>query len=874
MRPTKFDADYDDTAEVYEKELDDPRLILSRSKSSALYETVDQLKSILEDEIMNGLLELPIKSDFFTMEYIKNSLSARHKIPSNFGETDLEKSISLSSSCICDFPLTFVHEIPNSEFASTEFSKLKLGTKSLSISQIKEYFCITGTCDWDNVKRLSFAGVKHVAGLEPRLDHGPFGDVVGTNHGLGISLTASVNEILSSSHIVQQKNWILLTFKNDYARVWYFSRFASLDEKLNMLSWVQNAILDTCNRVSKMLLLQLLKKKHRANRLLIERSIHDEVSDDEDDDDDASSSSNAITFIPNQFACPMVFSRQFSIHWRVKPSLALNAAVSSISVLAITNRKNMFVFEAGGIIVYFKLSIKEVEGEFSPTDTSRMGSIDEISLSTEALNKDSPKTASPVLSRTRGAPISSFSAHKSSESYLLLEFFGVDTPGPTITSEFVTMIESKLSLLTQREIGTYMSRNMKTVRLTPSDVDFILPAASKSPQRREFFKIPAVIDHPFKFLLYLKQALLLNLTSLPPNDLLNTLTAYYDRVYGIAFSDADLTKDNAQDINFGEMALLYNSLLARGASRFENSVGAGTAVVCLSLLNANRQVIGTVSEPPPPTRSSIEPNIAKEVYETLRNNSNTLRLRDYDLCLHDECPVMLNVEIWWSGSINADCLLDFVFKCYHDTMLDYLAECSLMYFSKLLLASRPASSLSQLDIVKSLVNTPTHKVDPLFGDLFDQMLNHLKVASCLNNSAVEELSSPIKLPATIMDGLATESRDLLIETSSALSPVLISRVSSGSGVVDLDLYSSKPKSLESADRQILILSGLQELQEMYGSTSSKPDGPIQKPSRSGSLSDTSSESLIGEQARPTSINQGADSRRVNMEKSCFIKTVP
>ncbi|KAJ3070347.1 hypothetical protein HDU98_006628, partial [Podochytrium sp. JEL0797] len=882
IKPTKFDATYDDTVELHERELDDPRLVLTADKVAAFYKTVDLIKEILEDEIMNGLLELPSKAEKFTVEHIKDCLSLRHPIPSNFGIENIQSIVEPASSCICDFPLVFIHDTVSPDMVTAEFAKVKVDTGSISIQRLKEYFCIMGCCDWGDA-------VDPVDGLDPALRReSSYSESIAIDHGLGISL-APEEFLTQSLHIdSSKKNWVLLSFKHDYARVWFFSRFVSADERAGMLRWIHKAIEQTCDRVNKLLLLRQLMQRHRANRLLIDRRPIDETSDDEDEEDEKMPNATAQSFAPNMFSCPLVFSRQFSIHWRVKPSLALNAAVSSITILAITNRKGMFVFEADGIIVYFRLSIKGLEGDSQTVDPSRSGSVDELSLSVGSLPKAdplsvlnaSPKVTSPPSGKLRtpmSAPMSHYKA--SPESFLLLEFFGVDTPGPSMTAEFVNMVDSKLNSLTQREIGTYMSRNMKAMRLTPADVDFILPI-SKRPQKREFFKIPQFLDCPFKFLLFLKQAMLAELNSLPANDIASVLTSYYDKTYGIAYSDVDLTKGVTQDVNFGEFAFLYNSLSQRGASFFETSVGAGTAVICLSLLDTRRKVVGTVTEPLPPTHSYTT-KANDLVYETLRDRSDTLRITEYDMCFHDDSPFILAVEIWSHGSLSSDTLLEFSFKCYRDSILHYFTESSVAFYSNLLASSRPASSLSQLSIAKALANSSvTRKVDPSFGEFFDQMLDHLKVSAQLSDCAVEELSSPIKLPAALMDSLALETNDLLLETSSAFHPVMISRKSVAPGLVELDIYTGKSGRVhEASERQILVVAGLQALQDMYGCPTSGKTTPsssgVATPTKAGSFSEHSMDSSMSDfvQRNPlrgsnAGLVSGAaitDSRHTNMD---------
>ncbi|KAJ3234968.1 KICSTOR complex protein szt2 [Chytriomyces hyalinus] len=531
FQPKKLYGNNDDTFdnEIYERALDDPRLILSLEKIDALYETVDQIKALIENEVMNGLLDLPSAYEQFSVDYIRYCLSSRHQVPSKFSDGDALQQFIHSSTGVFDLPLEFVKNQHDTKHIMGEFSKIQIPNAILSFTQLNEFFCITGNFQAAvNPKKHSFVRETFAETQQPNEKSMP------GLRGLGISFPES-ESLDVSQFLFCRKSWALVSFKPDLARIWFVSRFTSVDEKLDLLSWIYDAIQDTSVAVNRLILLNLLKKTHRASKFLIKRADNDDSSDEDDEDEDHHAYSSH-SFVPGQFACPIVSSHTFPIHWRLKPLNALSIATASINILGISNRNNMFVFEEDGKVVYFKLSVKEVELDQSHVSAEATPpASDDIASSSEPLMmvKGSPKTSSPLISRK---PVGLGSAHsiapqKSAESVILLEFFGVD--GSLNANEFVTIIEAKLGGLVQKEIGTYISRNSATVKLTPADVEFILPAA-KRPQRGECFKMPDFVLDKLGFMLLFKQALSVAFNALPSVEIGSALKDRFEREYGIS----------------------------------------------------------------------------------------------------------------------------------------------------------------------------------------------------------------------------------------------------------------------------------------------------------------------------------------------------
>ncbi|KAJ3399157.1 hypothetical protein HDU80_008215, partial [Chytriomyces hyalinus] len=799
FQPKKLYGNNDDTFdnEIFQRALDDPRLILSLEKIDALYDTVDQIKALIENEVMNGLLDLPSAYEQFSMDYIRYCLSGRHQIPSKFSDREALQQFILSSTGVFDLPLEFVKNQHDTKHIMGEFSKIQIPNAMLSFTQLNEFFCITGNFQAAvNPKKHSFVRETFAENQQGNEKTMP------GLRGLGISFRFC------------RKSWALVSFKADLARIWFVSRFTSEAEKLDLLSWIYDAIQDTCIAVNRLILLDLLKKTHRASKFLIKRAENDDSSD-EDDEDEEHHYYTSHSFVPGQFACPLVSSHTFPIHWRLKPLNALSIATASINILGISNRNNMFVFEEDGKVVYFKLSVKEVELDQSHVSIEvNHPALDDVASSSEPLMmaKGSPKTSSPLIARK---PVGLGSAHsvapqKPAESVILLEFFGVD--GSLNANEFVTIIETKLGGLVQKEIGTYISRNSATVRLTPADVEFILPV-TKRPQRVECFKLPDFVLDKLGFMLLFKQALSAAFNALPSLEIGSALKARFEREYGIS---EQAQGDRMNEINFGEFAFFYNSVQSRSNSSFEISVGNGTALISIFVVNSKRNICQRFSHPTFAIARKNGTRWERNAHDYLRDHASELRIGDFDRCIHDDCKYAMAAEIWHYGPMNSEVLMDYVFKSFCNTISDYLTESSVRSLSETL-KSNSSSQLPQLEISKASVDEP-FKIHSALNLFIDQTMTRLALSAELKNAAVQELCSPIRLPRCIADEIASDTRDLLTEISSSFNPVPVERAQVPSGEPSLTMYSAKGCGSEESfqNRQILLVVGIPELSDLYG----------------------------------------------------------
>lgn len=155
-------------------------------------------------------------------------------------------------------------------------------------------------------------------------------------------------------------------------------------------------------------------------------------------------------FVPGQFACPIVFTRRFPLHWRLQPNVALKYLTADVLRLFIVhNRPQMFVIERDNSIVYCKIYEEDVSADH-----------DERLPFTHSPVPTESAYQSPVLERktpTSRATGSTLSADTCRE--LVLEVHGIDLPD-WIEQEFVGLVENRLiSHITLNEIQQFFLRN-------------------------------------------------------------------------------------------------------------------------------------------------------------------------------------------------------------------------------------------------------------------------------------------------------------------------------------------------------------------------------------------------------------------------------
>jgi hypothetical protein len=502
-------------------------------------------------------------------------------------------------------------------------------------------------------------------------------------------------------------------------------------------------------------------------------------------------------FRPGQLECPMVFFKQFPLHWRLQPKSALNILANDVlRPFAVKNRANMFVIPRNDSIVYCKLSevfvtISVPEADLAPEEntrktTSPFGSA--FAVQAEALSspKCSPhyklqtnsqqhsQSSSPKESGGSGAQSPQHSprlggnlspgyrktAQRTMESReLVLEVHGVDTSS-WIEDELVDMLDNRLlSQITLKEVQQFLARNPNS-RLSPADIDFILPV-DKPPTCKQILRVPALIDDPYCFLQYINQNVLASsLRSLSGPEVVNVTKRHLRSKFGFNYTEFDSSSGNRQ-ISPSDSCFYYNCLnrsLAT-ASPLEMKVGQGIAGVCFTLLH-----------------KTGNPCVELPFYFESAISCKDLDRRSIEECLNDDITdtddkpqhYQLLVEIWHVGQVDPKLLMKQLYQCYQQSICEYFIEVILSTDGENLLSMQAdLEDNIGLELDRAVAHSPalhTHVLDPLF--------TILQKAGDWNTLAVSELRKPISVPPWGLKDVISQIYSDLTDIDKSCKPII------------------------------------------------------------------------------------------------------
>ncbi|KAJ3047028.1 hypothetical protein HK097_000305, partial [Rhizophlyctis rosea] len=833
---------------------------LDHDKREAFRKTTAKLETLIEDEVLHGLLYVdPVQDP--TISFIARTLSSRHHF-SVRGVDRREESMSEGAGS----PLFVADEVGASLAVNLPFGFVKHG---IDKSVFLEEFAETKIEGYRVVKAGKVYYIEAVA------------------NGTGAEVDDA--DVGNGEEEALQKNaprtfWLIMTATQSAVQLLFFSKVLAAFERLQIIRDVRQAVSICTERVNRLALLQDLSKTHMASKFLIppapsDALAHTDSSDDElsgsqpstsEDDIDAPTRSG---FSIGRFACPMVFQHVYPVHWRLRPQYALSNVVLALQPLAIGNRRDMFVFSGKEQVFYMRLAVEtiEIEGvrdedrETEDGHISRDGDaglfVDEkasdVGVITQSegkghLNSPGEHHARTVISTSATALLQpllhpqpsvavSTTTPSRTEHAMILEVFGVDPPGTDITEEFVAMIDSKLNAITQNVVSTFLARNV-TIKLTGADVDFVLPVARRLvPARQEWFVLPKVVRSPFSFLLLLRQTLVTYLHCLTGPEVSHALRKHYEKGPGLVTGDPVY---EGHSIEPGEFAFLYNCLPTRNPSVVEAAVGQGIASICFALVDDEGRV---VLEAGGESVDGYPDNLVTA--EELSNPGNRVTRCATLEDVKDMAGQNVMVEVWIQGSIHLDGLLDHLMASFHHTLVDYLVEATV---GKLVHGVRAKGSVMNDPLGYSVtsdtlgedlstsITSPQDADIPLeeveeevrvgesVGDFYQSISETLQRAVAEKNPIVQELTSPVKLGMWMLEDFAAEMQELLVETSPLLLPLIMKkRTASNDGVGKFELHRPKGKggelvesseSLDTGDPTnfCLILSGLHHLNARYG----------------------------------------------------------
>uniref|UniRef100_A0A8B9LKH5 SZT2 subunit of KICSTOR complex n=1 Tax=Astyanax mexicanus TaxID=7994 RepID=A0A8B9LKH5_ASTMX len=296
--------------------------------------------------------------------------------------------------------------------------------------------------------------------------------------------------------------WLIVRIHQDRVEVFSHSREEDeeeIPEYLRLHQEVVRKIGEICRIVNQRLLLQDLHDSHVCNSLLVAESEEDiwkneslcrhrlPNSDDYNADDSYQPRdylAATMHFMPGHFACDVVWSTIIHIHPRLKmgPNMgvarAIQALRSVLSAFSVVNRKNMFVYQERTTksVFYLRLSETSQTGKYSDLDGNlHVSHSVGLARSQEPLGSEDLTGSRSSLEGSR--PVGQVDKH------ILLLVHGVGQAGPEITDELVKVLRKRLDEATLDIITVMLVRNCK---LTPADVEFIQPPNSAATEVMEF----------------------------------------------------------------------------------------------------------------------------------------------------------------------------------------------------------------------------------------------------------------------------------------------------------------------------------------------------------------------------------------------------
>ncbi|KAL1915964.1 uncharacterized protein VTP21DRAFT_6352 [Calcarisporiella thermophila] len=807
--------------------------LLDEDKREALAETKTRLEWLLKEEIMHGLLKLqPVTSTVLC--YIESQLRIKNPY------VDFPTSFPI--------PVPFVRKHAAKHIFLQELAKANISPYTMN--RVDEHFYVSedviessptqpAECVKEDVNPSADVQEERASLFE---HESPKDDEL--SQGLGISFLTPpemdhMQAVASRPRNVVQKQmfWMLLIPHENSVQMYFFSKCILGADRSNIIRHMRNAIRDVAVRVNQLTLLIEMNETRKCSKYLVPRDTPSGSDSDTTSSESESSSGSgpgspeedlvgvlslspedqqySKRFKPGQFACPLVFTKRFPLHWRLKPCEAVNCAANFLQPLAVRNRKNLFVHGSGESTVYMRLfeigvlspmSAADGVDELAPSMTSSPFSAQ--SAISEPPNLVSTSIAGPTTQQhvesSRGSPrthspkqgtpspgtrfVSSGaqqikSAPESRE--LVLEVYGIDRPSKQIVEDLVNTLEQKLmSSATLMAISTFLARGASQ-KLTPADVDFILPV-EKPPACQKIIPIPRMLRDIHAYITYLRQKLLTYMKPLSGPDVANAVFRHYlyqghksqNKNYPVKEELGE-----TYEIHPGDFAFYYNSLGTWNQSAFETEVGRGIAGVCLTIRDVNGLPALTLPvQDPLFTEYSYLENIGQHLsqYQDDTQKPGTLfqGLSAYSLL----------IEIWVQGPLKYNVLLTKLEQTIYHTLCDYSVESCIMTG---LVRTFDRSPNLEAEEAAPVQTTPV--LDTRIQKLFVQpCFAVLEKAAAWGDPTVQELNLSVKLAPWSVKELLDEVCEFLSELHAVFTPVVMR----GEGQLAAPLYVTEKLEVE------------------------------------------------------------------------------
>ncbi|KAI9245564.1 hypothetical protein BDA99DRAFT_490295 [Phascolomyces articulosus] len=662
---------------------------LARDQQEALAETEARIRWLLIEETLHGLL----KSSVITkpiLQYVDCQLG--------------HGSIFVNFPTVINIPFQFVKDLHHSrKIFMDELEKAGQYIQNYKLRRIGDYFYVSQDTVYNMRDEEALRTSTSEEDIESSEDNnsGPSTAHTPQNtseddrelcNGLGIS-TLDINTNRESSDSTEESfqdrplYWLVLRPQERYISMFFYSK---LQIRSSVLQRLRDLLAEVQERTNRLILLESLQETRSCSKFLepnvIGPSIMVDSSDEESEEEDniytgsENDGSLAATdrFIPGQFACPVIYTKHFPLHWRLQPNVALKYLTADVlRLFVVRNRPNMYVIERGGSIVYCKIFEQEQGGSnpggtgdtiMATTPTDATVSHSSQTMQPAAIDIDRSVIRSPDERKGKNDGSTSLNSSDSARE-LVLEVHGIDLP-PWIEQEFIDLIENRLTTeITLNEIQHFFLRNPGS-KPTPADVKFIIPL-DKPPTGKEVLCVPSLVSDPITLLLFFRQSILADtikpFTGLHVNDAM--------RIY----NQKRFPQMATSEFNENQYCFYYNCTrrVPGTSSPLELAVGQGLAGICITseIIRIEANNSGNILSD---QVMEINPERVKACLEdefrecTLPVPTTGTKTRSKLKYVNTRCRVW--IELWVTGSADSSTLLHHIYDCFRQSLCDYLIE--------------------------------------------------------------------------------------------------------------------------------------------------------------------------------------------------------
>ena len=453
---------------------------LARDQQEALAETEARIRWLLTEETLHGLLKASVITKPI-LQYVDRQLG--------------RGSLFVDFPTVINIPFQFVKDLHNSrQVFMDELEKCGQVAGSYRLERIDDYFYVSQDSVYNMQEEESLCALSSDEGTDSQREQDltesstPSGqpNITEDNsdlcNGLGIStfdLDTDVEPTESKviSFADRPLYWLVLRPHERYVSIYFYSK---LQIRSDIIQRVKDKLTEIQERTNRLMLLESLQETRLCSKFLEPRIIgststlldsSDENSEDEDNIYTVSENDGSLVatgkFKSGQFACPVIYTKQFPLHWRLQPNVALKYLTADVlRLFVVRNRPNMYVIERSGSIVYCKIFERELGGGSSgKTDNTTTSTPTAADISRSPQSIASPTSgAIPLHLKSPEERKGSKSASTSSASTdyareLVLEVHGINLP-LWIEQEFIDLIENRLTTeITLNEIQHFFLRN-------------------------------------------------------------------------------------------------------------------------------------------------------------------------------------------------------------------------------------------------------------------------------------------------------------------------------------------------------------------------------------------------------------------------------